>query len=132
MVNQEVSTLFISTRDRHFYPNLFNKVREALHTLCNDDSIVINPPDKGGAVVIQVIQSQVMWFYWHFKHTQVTQEEDNGSPGPWCFIQDNIELQKCAQHRTSYGARGLTCANIAKQYKTFHPHTDTHTHTYTY
>lgn len=48
-----MSNLFTGTKDRHFYPNLLTNQRVALQELCDDDSIVITPVDKGGAVVIQ-------------------------------------------------------------------------------
>ncbi|KAL2095452.1 hypothetical protein ACEWY4_010171 [Coilia grayii] len=53
LVDQEVSSLFSSTRDTRFYPNLSTHERASLRTLQEDDSIVIKPADKGGAIVIQ-------------------------------------------------------------------------------
>lgn len=51
LVDQEVSDQF--SRTTHFYPNLSTRERDALRALSEDDSIVIKPADKGGAVVIQ-------------------------------------------------------------------------------
>lgn len=51
LVDQDVFHLF--TRDRHFFPTLSIREREALGALSEDVSIVIKPADKGGAVVIQ-------------------------------------------------------------------------------
>lgn len=53
LVDQDVFHLF--TRDRHFFLSV--REREALRALSEDVSIVIKPADKGGAVVIQDIDS---------------------------------------------------------------------------
>ena len=51
LVDQDVTNQF--TRSQHFYPNLSFKEREALRALNEDEFIVIQPADKGGALVIQ-------------------------------------------------------------------------------
>ena len=51
LVDQDVTNQF--TRSQHFHPNLSFKEREALRALNEDEFIVIQPADKGGALVIQ-------------------------------------------------------------------------------
>ena len=42
----------LKKNERHFWNNLSNDQRKALLYLSNDDSVIIKPADKGGAIII--------------------------------------------------------------------------------